>query len=59
MRHRTFPEFLYIHEPLSEKDPFDGYRTWEDAEADDTLAVYELKRVVRVKEIKTKHLEEE
>ena len=46
----VFPELLYVHEPVfDDKDSFDGYRTQEDAEEDDTIAVYQLVKVCRLK----------
>jgi hypothetical protein len=46
-----FPEFLYINEPIEGKldEPFDAYTTWADSEDDETIAVYRLEKVCRLK----------
>lgn len=52
-----FPRFVYVHEPLSaldESGSFDCYATWQGAQEDDTLAIYSLVGVCRVKkQVKT------
>jgi len=55
MAHK-FPKQLYVHEPLDSGMQYDAYSTWEGAEPDDTVAVYELKVVCRVRERKSKEL---
>ena len=48
-----FPLALYVHAPLdTSKYPYRGYETWDGAEDGDNVAVYELKRVFRVKHVK-------
>lgn len=45
-----FPKELYVNEPLeSAPKTYDAYTIWHDSEEDDTIAIYELKRVCRVK----------
>jgi hypothetical protein len=46
-----FPRVLYVYEPLenSGEQQWDGYASYEDAEEDDTVGVYELKYVARIK----------
>lgn len=56
MTHHTFPQKLYVHEPLGSDANYDAYPTWEDAEPDDTIAIYELKTVCRVRERKSREL---
>lgn len=59
-----FPQYLFVHEPIKfgnqakATEPFEGYPEWEDAEEDDTIAVYQLVKVCRLKIEKKKTLEE-
>lgn len=53
-----FPNTLYVMEPLGVK-PYEGYETLEGCEEDDTVAVYSLQRVCRIKIQKSVHLVDE
>lgn len=55
----NWPDRLYAHEPLHEGDQFDVYKDLDGVEEDDTIGIYRLEKVVRVKIKRTLELRSE
>ena len=54
-----FPPELYVQTYQDKGKPhFDAFEVWQELEHGDVVAVYTLERVCKVKEIKTKILED-
>ena len=60
LNYEPFPDVLYVHRShgSSLEAPFDGYTDYKNAEEDDTVAVYSLEYLAKVRVKKETYLEE-